>query len=240
MELQIAERAIFLPPMIVGFMFFIYRGLIFTNPFTRPMTGLVTTINLISNILSSTLYATINSTHQKAVMLQAESIRLFHSMMNMMYLAILPFQEAISQFHFISRNVIILTRNFTNNIFVIFENTKDAIYSMQYSFSTTVIQTSKNMTNNIFSALQTGAENIKDFLLPQPKSILQEINLSLLILICMVLIGITYYFIQDKEMPVEAKPIEPKQVDAKGVEPVKPIEPIKEKKQSVRRRSRRI
>ena len=248
MEVTLAEHSMFVPPMIIGILFYLYRKVIFAfNPITRPI------VSLVSGILS-TVTGLLDSSQSKALVVKETSVTLVsrviqnvalaHSiLMNNVYAVVHKSLDFV--FHLV-RFVSQIHSTMMRDMYAVVNKTVTTVHSIRYRFNTTAHQ-SYTFTSSMFASIQAKMYEstsifvrMKTFFFPVPKSTFEKVHIGMGIAICFLILALTwYYFVNHKttdlvasltDVPVKEEPVN------EDV-PVKE-EPVKETRKSIRRTAR--
>lgn len=234
MEVALAERTTFLPPMIVGALFFLYRNTLFaaqTHPLTRPFVALLSGVTFLTNSMLSSLTNLMRSGNEKALVVRETSLMVTNSL----------FKNVLQVF----QNIRFLVASIVNQISSVVQSalsnmltkTTELLHSIHFHFNTTVHQ-SYNFTASLFSTLQDRIQQssswftrIYTFFFPTPKTSYEKVYIGIGITVSLALIALTWHYLGQRKSTEERKgPV-------KEIEPVNSIEePVKKVRKSVRRK----
>lgn len=234
MDIALAERTAFLPPMVVGALFFLYRNTLFaaqTHPLTRPFVALLSGVTYLSNTMLSSLTNLMSSANEKALVLRETSLMATNTL----------FKNIAQVFQSIRFLLVSIVHQISSVILSSVSNivtkTTELLSSIRFHFTTTIHQT-YNFTASLFSTLQDRVQqspswfmNIYTFFFPTPKSSYEMIYIGVGITVSLALIALTWYHLGQRKTNEERKG------SAKEIEPVNFIEePVKKVRKSVRRK----
>lgn len=224
METALVEKSIYLPPIVVGFLF-VYRtlfgGVLTEHPITKPYTLLASSIQIAADTMIRGMLELVNATHAKAMVLKQTYLM---NAMNMVTVNIYRMMTVVT------RNVNLLVSALANSLYSIVTTVTETLSLIRFHFKTVVHQT-YNSTSNMFTALHkktSGFEmmltNVRAFFFPPQKNTLDYFYLGTLVTVAFLVLAVTVYYLskgrtKTVEIPVAIE--EPVKMQEETVTPVR-------------------
>jgi hypothetical protein len=218
MEVALAEKSVFIPPLIIGVVLF-YRtmmyGLFTNHPILRPLTYAVTAVSFVSDKIMNSVSYLIGSSQEKALVVQSTSVAILDSVVNTMALVVHQVQSVLSLIRFQVRNLFVVASNMTTGLLSIVSKPVEALGSIRFHFQTVVHQ-SANFTTGIFTSIQKNTEAVtstysmlRNYLFPKPKSFMDHLPMVIGFLVAFTVIALTVYYLSQLRQRTVELPTEP-------------------------------
>ncbi len=216
MELALAEKSVYLPPLVVGALFvyrLVFGGLMTNHPILKPYI-------VVSSILSSSfdnMYSSVSSLFSKptnALVINQTSVSILNTLANQMSLVVVSLQRMLTT---ILRSVLQIRSTIIQSVYAIVTSVTSILASIRFHFHT-VTQQTYNTSSNLFTALQGKVTEIQTFFYPPPKSFLDKAQIGLLVVGSLIILGVTVYFLSTSRTKTITLP-EPEKVVETQEEP---------------------
>lgn len=238
MELALAEKSTYLPPLIVGALLFyriVFTGLMTNHPILKPVAYVVSTTSFIADRILYSITSLMGYTHTKALVVRNTSSALVSTFLNSMSMALEIIQRMFSTVSFQIKNVYQMASNMTSNAYAVVVKTTDALTSIRFQFQTVVFQ-SYNFTASMFGTLQEKVyehlswfSRIKQFFFPPQKTIYDYTTIGVAIIVALIIVGATVNYLAKSrtktvvlpDVPIQEPPKEEESMKAPRRNPIR-------------------
>jgi hypothetical protein len=189
MEQALAEKSIFLPPLIVGALL-AYRtfflGLMTNHPILKPYL-------LVSSFLSFTFdkMTGLFAAPSKSLLVNQTSLTILNTFTNSMSLVVVSIQRMLTT---VVRSVFKIQSTMILRVYSIVTNLTNALSEIRFRFHTVTHKT-YNTSSNLFTALQGKVTEVQTFFFPPPKSIYLKVQLGAVLLGSFLVLAFTIYYL---------------------------------------------
>ena len=225
MELALAEKSIFVPPLIVGGLF-LYRtmfgGVMTTHPITEPYRM----VSLAFDTIYQSLCNLFNSVQSRTLVLKQSSVAVLNTLANNLSKIIVSIQRMMTM---VVRNIHQMRGVVIQTFYQVVETLTNALSQIRFHFQT-VTQQLFNSSSNMFTALQDKVVDFHRFFFPLPKTFYDYTYIGVAICLSILVIAFTIYYLSKSRVKTF-------EVPEATSEPVK-TEPTPVRRNPVRRKAK--